>query len=246
MKELFTMAVLTAAMSLVACSGNNANNTEANLNFDKTTPEIVVNTLAEKFHSGNDIAFTAALETVQNELRAIIKKGDVEKACAYAKPIKDFLELNNYSDWLTITINDIIAIDKLCREQQILQRAGYIFLNLPDHKNIDDVDKSVFSSSFGEVLEKAFAYEKKLEEEGYLDLEDVYYWYMAQDIMSDDGLQSISLQSADDKSAIVKVMYKNYDISEHEMRLVYSDNQWYCDNWDDMKERLQEGMKDYE
>ncbi len=130
------------------------------------------------------------------------------------------------------------------KEKKILQRAEYIFKNLPDHRRLDDVDKSVFSPSFLDVLEKASALHKKLCEEGCLDMDRIAYWYVGQDDSNDDGLQGILLLSENDEIADVEVKYKNCgNIEEHKMRLICSNGQWLCDNWDDMKEGLHEDMK---
>ena len=250
MKKLFTVAVIIVAMSLVACSSKKA---EANLDFTNATPETVVSALNEIVQSGDADAVTAALETIQDELKGTLKKGDIEKAYTYANLIKAFLEANAQEiiDFDNFEIEDnrkslfnTFEVIKHCRQMQLLQRVGYIFLNLPDHRWLDEVDKSVFSPSFLEVLEKASALHKKHLNEGCLAMDRIDYWYVGQDGCYDDGLQGISLLSENDEIADVEVKYKNCDIEKHKMRLVYSDGQWLCDNWDNMKEGLLEDMKD--
>lgn len=138
---------------------------------------------------------------------------------------------------------DTITTIKQTKEEQILERANYIFKNIPDHRDLEEVDKTVFTPTFLDVLEKAFALDRELEEKGDLSMEAVAYWYLGQDGSPDDGLRDISVISYDDNTAYVKVEYKNFEVIEHRMKLVCSDGQWYCDNWDDMKEDLQRSME---
>ena len=155
----------------------------------------------------------------------------------------------DYADAEQIDPTDTIAdatniTEEPNTEEQILQRAEYIFKNLPDHRMLDDIDKTVFSPSFLELLEKAFAIFDELEGEEAMAMDRLYYWYVGQDDSYDDGLQDISLLSKNDETAVVKVTYKNCGyLVEHKMRLVCSDRQWLCDNWDDMKEGLLEDME---
>jgi hypothetical protein len=150
-------------------------------------------------------------------------------------------ELTDSADTNTGATNMVEEADK---EEKILKCAEYIFKNLPDHRWLDEVDKSVFSPSFLEVLEKASALHKKHLNEGCLAMDRIDYWYVGQDGCFDDGLQGISLLSENDETAVVEVKYKNCNIEKHKMSLVYSDGQWLCDNWDNMKEGLLEDMKD--
>lgn len=96
MKKLFALAAIAASMSFAACSGSTNANTaeEDSISLENATPEAVVNSLAEKVQSGDATAITAAVETVQAELKSIIESGDVEKATAYASQIKAFVEEN--------------------------------------------------------------------------------------------------------------------------------------------------------
>ena len=130
------------------------------------------------------------------------------------------------------------------KEGQILERANYIFKNIPDHRDLEKVDKTVFTPSFLDVLEKAFALDRELKEKGDLSMETVAYWYFGQDGNPDDGLRDISVISYDDNTAYVKVEFKNFEVKKHRMKLVYSDEQWYCDNWDEKKQDLQECVED--
>ena len=247
MKNLFTLTAIAAVITLGACSGSKSNTAEGILDLSNTTPETLVNTLAEKMQSGDANAITMTVESIRSGLNTIYENGDIEKAFEFVGPIKVFVE-ENTEKLKELNVNmtaltDVLEVVKQCREQHILQRAEYIFKNLPDHKDIDDVDKTVFSSSFLDVLERASSLAEKLSEEGIIGMESVIYWYVSQDEYVDDGLQGISLQSDDDKTAVVKVIYKNCGVkNDHYMKLVYTDGKWYCDNWDSMKENLQEEM----
>lgn len=92
MKKLFAMAAFAAAMIFSACTGNKTS--EEALNFEKATPEAVVNALAEKVQAGDATAITTALETVQTELSKLIDAGNVEKVTEYVAKIKTFVEEN--------------------------------------------------------------------------------------------------------------------------------------------------------
>ena len=139
---------------------------------------------------------------------------------------------------------DTINSKEQTKEEQILERANYIFKNIPDHSEISDVDKSVFTSSFREVLEKAFALEDELKGEDALVLDGIAYWCCGNDFGTDDGLKGISLLSATNNNAVVKVEYKNCgEVREHYMKLACIDGQWYCNDWDNKKEDLQRSIE---
>lgn len=141
-------------------------------------------------------------------------------------------------------VTDTINSKEQTKEEQIIERANYIFKNIPDHSEISDVDKSVFTSSFREVLEKAFALEDELTGEDALVLDGIAYWYCGNDFGSDDGLKGISLLSVADDNAVIKVEYKNCgEVREHYMKLACIDGQWYCNDWDNKKEDLQRSME---
>ena len=86
------MAAFAAAMIFSACTGNKT--AEEALDFEKASPEAVVNALVEKVQAGDATAITAALETVQTELSKLIDAGNVEKVTEYAAKIKTFVEEN--------------------------------------------------------------------------------------------------------------------------------------------------------
>jgi hypothetical protein len=205
------------------------------------------NVSEQVLHEGRHIVESKPDKTTRNVIIALIILIILLICCAggyvlsnmtsYSNSLVDAdAELIDPTDTFTDAANITEEPDK---EEQILQRARYIFENLPDHKNLNDVDKTVFSPSFLIVLKQAFAILDELEGEDALDMDGLCYWYVGQDADDDDGLQDISLQSFDDETAVVKVRYKNCGyIGEHKMRLVCSDGQWLCDNWDDMKEGL--------
>ena len=126
------------------------------------------------------------------------------------------------------------------KERVILDRARYIFENLPDHMDLEEVDKTVFTPSFLEVLEKAFALDREF---GGWDMEAVAYWYTGQDGGDDDGLVGMSVSSSNDKKATINVIYRNWKEESHTMKLKYHDGQWLCDDWDNMKAILQKDVK---
>lgn len=135
-------------------------------------------------------------------------------------------------------VKDSAKSEKGTRDEKILERAKYIFKNIPDHREFDSVDKSVFSASFIEVLEKTNAIYKEASEQGDLDGESIFYWYSGQDGDTNDGLVGISVSSSDDRLAYVTVKYRNFEVAEHRMKLIFQDGLWLCDNWDEKKEEL--------
>ena len=92
MKKLFAMAAFAAAMCFSACTCNKT--AEEALDFEKATPEAVVNALVEKVQAGDATAITAAIETVQTQLSKLLDAGNVEKVTEYATKIKAFVEEN--------------------------------------------------------------------------------------------------------------------------------------------------------
>jgi len=92
MKKLFAMAAFAAAMIFGACTETKTS--EEALDFEKATPESVVNTLADKVKAGDATAITAAITTVQEQLNKLASEGNVEKFSEYATKIQAFVEDN--------------------------------------------------------------------------------------------------------------------------------------------------------
>lgn len=92
MKKLFALAAFAAAMVFSACTGNKT--VEEDLDFEKATPEAVVNALAEKLQAGDAATITTAIEAVQTQLNKLLENADVEKVTAYATQIKAFIDEN--------------------------------------------------------------------------------------------------------------------------------------------------------
>ncbi|MBQ7462396.1 MAG: hypothetical protein IJS63_09120 [Bacteroidaceae bacterium] len=134
------------------------------------------------------------------------------------------------------------------QEQKIIERAEYIFKNLPNHKSIEVVDNTVFTPSFLTVLEKANGYWEMLaaSDEEDLTFESVFYWYQGNEIDPDGKLVGLSLSKIENDTAYIKVIYKNYEPKEHTMKLILVNGQWLCDNWDKMKENLLTNIKQIE
>ena len=86
------MAAFAAAMIFSACTCNKT--TEEALDFEKATPEAIVNALAEKVQAGDATAIQAAFETVQTQLSKLLEGTDVAKITEYATKIKAFVEEN--------------------------------------------------------------------------------------------------------------------------------------------------------
>lgn len=81
-----------AAMCLTGCQNNKT--AEEALDFEKATPEAVVNALAEKVQAGDATAIAEAVETVKTELQGLLDEGNVEKLNEYAAKIQSFVEEN--------------------------------------------------------------------------------------------------------------------------------------------------------
>ena len=92
MKKLFAMAAFAAAMCFSACTGSQTS--EEALDFEKATPEAVVNALSEKVQAGDATAITAAITTVQEQLNKLAGEGNAEKLAEYATKIQAFVEEN--------------------------------------------------------------------------------------------------------------------------------------------------------
>lgn len=86
------MAAFAAAMCFGACTGSQTS--EEALDFEKATPEAVVNSLAETVKAGDATAITAALTTVQTQLGKLLEAGNAEKVAEYAAKIQAFVEEN--------------------------------------------------------------------------------------------------------------------------------------------------------
>lgn len=135
---------------------------------------------------------------------------------------------------------EIGLIQSQVEQEQIIERAEYIFNNLPNHNSIEEVDNTVFTPSFLTVLEKSNGYWDMLaaSDEEDLAFEDAFYWYQGNEIDPDGKLIGMSVTKIENDTAYVKVIYKNYDSQEHTMRLILVNGQWCCDEWDDKKESL--------
>ena len=118
MKKLFAMAAI-AVMCLTGCTGNKV---AEDLDFEKATPEAIVNALAEKVQAGDATAITTALETVQTQLSKLVDAGNVEKVTEYAAKIKTFIEEN--AEALKSFNIDVTPLTKVFDQVQALPGAA--------------------------------------------------------------------------------------------------------------------------
>ena len=118
MRKLFAMAAI-AVMCLTGCTGNKV---AEDLDFEKATPEAIVNALAEKVQAGDATAITTALETVQTQLSKLVDAGNVEKVTEYAAKIKTFIEEN--AEALKSFNIDVTPLTKVFDQVQALPGAA--------------------------------------------------------------------------------------------------------------------------
>ena len=121
----------------------------------------------------------------------------------------------------------------------LVERAKYIFEKIPD------INRTIFSEDFYNVVKEAIDIADKWGAEGDLCGDGIYYWYSGQDGGEKDGLIGVYVKEKSKTKAIAVAQYREwYSVKLHKMSLICENGSWVLDDWDGRKEGIRKETKD--
>lgn len=119
-----------------------------------------------------------------------------------------------------------------------------LWKGLPDH-GMNSKTKASLTPDFYNVCKKGFAANEKIQEQGDLGDDFMYYWYTGQDADSSDGITKITITSLTPEKVKATVIYNTLGSAEsHRITLMnLGDNDWRISDFDNMRPQLKEYIK---